>query len=223
MPNGLPEPVSGRAPNQPKRRPAPGQPWRILYMSNLMESKGYYRLLTACKQLLQEGYLLNVEFCGAFVESVAEKGVEAIARQRQSQFLDEISRKPLDSAIRYRGTVSGNQKHECFDKANLMVLPTDYPWEGQPLSIIESMARGIPVISTRHAGIPEQIDHGINGWLIAEDQISAESVASALRLVFDLTEDEYQSISQEALKKYQNNFTRERHLENMQAVLNCVA
>jgi colanic acid/amylovoran biosynthesis glycosyltransferase len=54
----------------------------------------------------------------------------------------------------------------------------DYDKEGIPGTIVEAMASGLPVISTRHAGIPEVITHRVHGILLEEDDI--ECIAESL-------------------------------------------
>lgn len=44
--------------------------------------------------------------------------------------------------------------------------------EGTPVAILEALAVGIPVISTRHAGIPEVVKNGINGYLVEEGDVN---------------------------------------------------
>jgi len=59
--------------------------------------------------------------------------------------------------------------------------------EGWPVAIGEAMSRGLPIISTRHAGIVQQVDFGVNGWLCDEHDWS--SMASLmLRLIKDPAE-----------------------------------
>ncbi|MDI1323151.1 MAG: glycosyltransferase [Algoriphagus sp.] len=47
--------------------------------------------------------------------------------------------------------------------------------EGTPVAILEALSAGLPVISTFHAGIPEIIQDGVNGFLVAEDDVKMMS------------------------------------------------
>jgi glycosyltransferase involved in cell wall biosynthesis len=64
------------------------------------------------------------------------------------------------------------------------VDPVSGDSEGLPVSIIEAMAHGLPVVSTRHAGIPEAVVHGETGLLVEEGDLSAMAEA-ILRLAHD--------------------------------------
>jgi glycosyltransferase involved in cell wall biosynthesis len=220
VPNGLPEPGGDRellAKSTPKVAPIAEQQqkWRILYMSNLMETKGYHVLFSACKNLIaKQQMMFEVDFCGEFVKSTVEPGR---AQELQEDFLGEIGRDEYAPFFNYHGTVKGDQKQELFEQAHIFVLPTIYPWEGQPISIIEAMACGTPVISTRHAGIPEQVDHEQTGLLL--DEPTAAALADALERLMSMSSDEYSSMSQAAIKKYETQFTKEQHLNNMLQLL----
>jgi colanic acid/amylovoran biosynthesis glycosyltransferase len=51
--------------------------------------------------------------------------------------------------------------------------------EGSPVSVMEAQLSGLPVVATRHAGIPEVVEHGITGLLVAEGDVPgmAEAIA----------------------------------------------
>src|SRR5690606_2027114 len=56
--------------------------------------------------------------------------------------------------------------------------------EGLPVAILEAMASGLPVVSTRHAGIPEAVIEGTTGYLVDEGD-TAGMAAHVVRLARD--------------------------------------
>jgi glycosyltransferase involved in cell wall biosynthesis len=52
-----------------------------------------------------------------------------------------------------------------------VVCPTSGDMEGLPVGILEAMSRGLPIISTLHAGIPEAVLEGANGYLVPEGDV----------------------------------------------------
>ena len=54
----------------------------------------------------------------------------------------------------YDGPITGRRKAEAFEWAEVFVLPSRYPFEGQPLSLLEAMSAGSRSVSTDHSGIP---------------------------------------------------------------------
>jgi colanic acid/amylovoran biosynthesis glycosyltransferase len=60
-------------------------------------------------------------------------------------------------------------------QAHALVAPSittdDGEEEGIPVALMEAMASGLPVISTRHSGIPELVQHGVSGYLVEEKQV----------------------------------------------------
>ncbi len=58
--------------------------------------------------------------------------------------------------------------------------------EGIPGTIVEALATGLPVVTTRHAGIPEMVRDGVDGFLVGERDVSA--IAHALSSLIDNSE-----------------------------------
>jgi colanic acid/amylovoran biosynthesis glycosyltransferase len=98
--------------------------------------------------------------------------------------------------LRRKVTFKGHIRHEDqalvreYHDADVFVLPSrtakDGDKEGIPGTLVEALSAGLPVISTRHAGIPSVVKDGINGLLVEE----GDSRAIAERLLVLLTDAE---------------------------------
>lgn len=74
----------------------------------------------------------------------------------------EVELAACHSRIALTGPVSGSAKAALFSQADVMCLPTRYPFEGQPIALLEAMSVGIPIVATRRAAIEETVgDAGI--------------------------------------------------------------
>ena len=74
-------------------------------------------------------------------------------------------------SVEYMAWVSEEEKLALLIQADIYVLPSVS--EGMPRGLIEAMAAGLPVVSTRVGGIPDMIVHGKNGFLIDAGDIQA--------------------------------------------------
>lgn len=67
---------------------------------------------------------------------------------------------------------------EVLNAADVFVLSSD--WEGNPLSVMEAMAAGMPVISTAVGGVPELVEEGKSGLLVPRGSVGALARAMSL-------------------------------------------
>jgi glycosyltransferase involved in cell wall biosynthesis len=141
-------------------------PLNVLFLSNLLPGKGHDELLEAYLGLrpdLREK--VRIVFVGGFESDAA-----------RAAFL-----KRLDGhdALTYLGAfIAGEPKKALYGRTHVFCLPTYYPYEGQPISILEAYATGCVVVTTRHSGIPEVFADAVNGYAVETE--SAESIRSAL-------------------------------------------
>ncbi len=98
---------------------------------------------------------------------------------------ETIRRLGLEGAVRLAGSVPRETIKHHLLAANAFVLPSVTAeagdMEGIPVAITEAMAAGLPVVSTRHSGIPEVVENGVTGLLVAERDVDA--LAQAMHLV----------------------------------------
>ncbi len=138
----------------------------VLYLSNLIPGKGYSELLEAYLKL-DDFYKkqIKVTFVGGFD-----------SKKSETKFLEKIK---SEKAIKYLGKfIDGNAKRDLYCNTHVFCLPTYYPFEGQPISILEAYATGCVVISSEHSGIPYIFKDRANGFLVKKK--SVESLRTAL-------------------------------------------
>ncbi|KXY68739.1 glycosyltransferase family 4 protein [Bacillus paranthracis] len=126
----------------------------VVYLSNFIKTKGYYDVLQAANQLKGNGKDIQFSFAGGF-----------FSKQEKEEFFSYIQENNLQDIVTYHGVVKGEKKKELLLNADVFALPTYYPKEGQPISIIEAMGNGLAIITTEHAGIPDIVNPE-NGYLI---------------------------------------------------------
>lgn len=188
---------------------------RLIFLSNMIESKGYLDILVACKILREEKKIpASVDFCGGFRSSVNDKQDTKI--KSEDEFLKYVKQLKMEKFVKYHGIVSGIDKENLLKESDILILPTYYPSEGQPTCIIEALAYGIPVIATKYRGIPEEIIEDYNGYFV--DPRSPRQIAEAVEKIFKNPE-KYKELSKHAIGFYYENFTQDAHYMQIMPVL----
>ena len=100
------------------------------------------------------------DFCGAIIKREDANNVDG--HNPYKSFFDQINEGNISRFVKYHGVIDGQLKQEFLNNADILILPTYYKIEGQPICIIEALSFGMPVITTDYRGIPEQILNKIN-------------------------------------------------------------
>jgi len=158
----------------------------VLFLGVLIESKGFFDLLRAVPLVLERTNDVRFVFVG-------DTSFPEAARARE--WVHEHS---LDPYVSFLGTKSGDEKTQVFLESDVFAFPTWYPLEGQPVAMIEAMAAGLPVVTTRHATIPDIL--GEDGALYVNKQDQADIGEKLLRLLDD------ESLRKDMGQKNQNRF-----------------
>lgn len=145
-------------------------PLRLLFLSNLLPSKGHSELVEAYRSLdAKDRDRVRVDFAGGVPSDEA-----------RAVFVRSIGDFPQ---LRYHGVVHGAQKLALFHDAHLFCLPTYYPYEGQPISILEAYAAGCAVLTTDHSGILDVFDAQRSGFCVAKRSVAAIRLAIEQALI----------------------------------------
>ena len=140
---------------------------RLLFLSNLIPSKGVYVLLDACKVLRERGLQFVCDFVGGETKEIDRATFEAAVKERG-----------LESHVIYHGPQYGEDKHRFFMNADVFVFPTFYYNECFPLVLLEAMQWRLPLVSSDEGGIPDIVQDGVNGFVCPRQDV--DSLANAL-------------------------------------------
>lgn len=132
------------------------------------QQKGQHYLLQAARMVVDEHPRTRFLFAG--------NGESRAALEQLTRDLD------LEGNVTFLGVVSRERLNWLMAESDIMVLPS--LWEGLPVSIIESMAFGKPVVATNVGGNPELVSDGQSGLIVPARDPSALAIALE-RLVAD--------------------------------------
>lgn len=136
-------------------------PIKILYLSNFIEEKGYLSLLAAAENLADIGQASGFSF--------TFHGTWLTEEDRRLFTLRAEALNQRGLSVNVGGSLHDRaQIQKVYADHHVFCLPTLYAAEAQPRSILEAMANGCAVVATRYRSIPEQVQDGRTGFLVAD-------------------------------------------------------
>ena len=168
--NSLTIPVLGHCPVRM------ASPVRLLAVGRFDVTKGFEYLLEACKLLREQGFAFQLTLVGGGGHSLGlgHVGPKLLALRRQWG---------LEEVVHMQGLLSHEELGRVFLEHDIFVAPCIVHHSGRrdgiPNTVIEALAYGMPVVSTRVNGIPEVVRHEETGLLVEEKDAAA--LAAALR------------------------------------------
>lgn len=146
-----------------------GEPLRILIAASFREKKGIPYALEALGRVKNEIPLT--------VTIIGDAGPAVRSQIEKQRILSTIEKQGLESNVRMIGyqsqAVMFNEayKHHVFLSPSVTAKDGDTEG-GVPVSIIEMLASGMPIVSTKHCDIPEVVHHGATGLLAEERDVN---------------------------------------------------
>lgn len=173
----------------------------VLYLSTLLESKGFLVLLMALPKILAKHNNVRVVVAGGWGWDSTKVKAEV------EHFLCHENRA---DAVSFLGPVQGNEKLRILRTASVFVHPTLV--DTAPLVLLEAMRAGLPIVATDVGAIPEIVPDGVNG-LICEKGNPDDLAQKILYLVGRPILR--QQMSKESLERFENLFTAEKFAGRM--------
>lgn len=167
---------------------APKMYRKFVFMANLFPSKGIFELLEAFKNVNHKDTELHI--LGSGSNAIVEK-------------VKRVAGDLLGKRIVYHGNLSNDDAIKLLEKMDSLVLPTYYPGEAFPISILEAMSQGKLVISTPRAAIADMITYpdGSKCGILVEEK-SVKQLTSAIDWVCD-NKRQADTLCKKAYKKVQ--------------------
>jgi colanic acid/amylovoran biosynthesis glycosyltransferase len=94
-----------------------------------------------------------------------------------------VAERRIEEHVKFVGPRWGQDKNQALLDADVLAFPTWYPYEGQPRVVIEAMAAGLPIVTTRHAAIENTL--GESGAYYARPRDPEDLAAQLVALLKD--------------------------------------
>lgn len=144
----------------------------VLFLSNMIREKGYLDVLKAVQILRKKGAPIRATFAGQW-----------LSHEDETFFNQYVQSQGLQHVVTHAGTLTNRaQVKDLHVKTDVFMLPS-YLIEGQPLTIIEAMNAGSPIITTRIGGMVDMITENQEGFFVPPE--SPEAIAEATHKLLD--------------------------------------
>jgi colanic acid/amylovoran biosynthesis glycosyltransferase len=189
------------------------------YLVRNVPLEGAWTIVQACRLVPKKGLATALRafarFARAFPRSRFLIAGDGPLRRELEQLVQQLD---LQKVVVFLGFLGQSQLRELYEKAHIFIHPSELPpdsnEEGIPNSMLEAMASGLPVVATRHGGIPEAVTDGVNGLLVSERD--DDGLANSL---FKLVEDpaRWKTLGVSASNTVATEFAQPRQIESLES------
>ena len=170
-----------------QRTGVPMEAWP--YRERSTPEKGAWQMMQSCRFIDKKGLDTTLQ---AFAIIAAKYPLAKLSLVGDGPIRPALEQQARDlglaERVEFTGFVPNNKVAEAVYASHLYFHPSrtsaDGNREGVPNAMLEAMASGVPVVATRHGGIPEAVSNGESGLLVAEDDAPGLA-AAALRIMED--------------------------------------
>lgn len=172
--------------------------FNILFLGIIDKRKGIYDLIEAVKQITKNDFEKSLNFI------IAGTGND---EEEIKKIINDLG---INNYFEFTGWISAEQKKEVLSKSHLLVLPSYN--EGLPVSIVEAMSYGMPIISTNVGSINEAVFNRINGYLLEPGDV--EGLSQAIKEIVENTQL-WEQFSNNSLEIFNRDFDNENYFKKI--------
>ncbi len=176
--------------------------FNILFLGVLIKRKGIDDLIDSASLLINKYNVKNIKFL------IAGTGNE------EEQLKKKVINLKLEKYIEFIGWVDNEKKEELFKESQLFVLPSYN--EGLPMSILEAMSYGIPVVATNVGDISTAVIDNKTGELIYSGDV--EKLAEKIYNMVKLDKQNWSLFSNNCLELIKKNFSSEEFYKKIEMI-----
>lgn len=180
---------------------------KLLYLSNIIKSKGIIELIDAFKILLERHDNIRLNIAGDFMSDDLTS-----ASNMRKTFYNKIGNHPK---IQYMGKVFGQSKKTLLQQSDIFVLPSYYKSEALPISILEAMICKNVIITTNYKYLGDVIKKG-NG--ITVNPRSSDSLILGLEKILN-NKDLMRSIQINNFNDAKRKYSVGKYIESLHRIL----
>ena len=198
LPNGVEDPMAKEDfEAYVSKKYAQPQTVETLYLAHMMKEKGYREVLELAKAT--RGEKIRYHFAGGWKEE-----------ESKTEFFAFVKAHGLEETVIHHGFVSGEQKADLFKNAHLLLYPSKN--DAFPLTLLESLSYGVPVIATDEGSIPYILD-AHSGIVLHDVNDLPEAVEEAKEKLLNRESAQY------CRERYLDHFSLEQFEERFVAVI----
>jgi len=150
-----------------------GTPLELVSVTRLTHKKGLEYSIRAVAALCAEGRNVHYRIAG-----------DGPLRPELEALIQELG---VAGKVELLGAIDQDAAAALLASADVLLAPSvtapNGDMEGIPVALMEAMATGLPVVTTRHSGIPELVTHNVSGYLAAEHDV--DGLADGIRTICD--------------------------------------
>ncbi|MGN0602100.1 MAG: glycosyltransferase family 4 protein [Oscillospiraceae bacterium] len=173
----------------------------VLFLGELGRRKGCYDIPAVVQKVKEKVPDVMFLLCGAG------------SREDESEIRKLIEDYGVSDNVKFPGWVRDKKKDDVLRKADIFYLPSYN--EGMPMSVLDAMGYGLPVVSTNVGGIPKIVHDGENGTCCEAGDVDAMAKGITMLLI---NKDVREKAARESMSIVKNNYSLDKHLALLEKI-----